>query len=124
MAIAPSKLGRFVVQEGFSWPTNQLAAPREFGTADETLVRRLRETGLVRPEATDGEVAETFRAARSEHAAGGYSPFNSPNERVRVFLEPYLTTKGREWAEPLKSLDLPDDDSGREALSWWKFWKR
>jgi len=124
MAIAPSKLGRFVVQEGFSWPTNQLAAPREFGTADETLVRRLRETGLVRPEATDGEVAETFRAARSEHAAGGYSPFNSPNERVRVFLEPYLTKKGREWAEPLKSLDLPDDDSGREALSWWKFWKR
>jgi hypothetical protein len=124
MAIAPSKLGRFVVQEGFSWPTNHLAARREFGTADETLVRRLRETGLVRPEATDGEVAETFRAARSEHAAGGYSPFNSPNERVRVFLEPYLTKKGREWAEPLKSLDLPDDDSGREPLSWWKFWKR
>ena len=122
--IAPSKLGIFVVREGFSWPANQLAVPREFGTADETVVRRLRETGLVRPEATDGEVADTLRAARSEHAAGGYSPFNSPNERVRVFLKPYLTNKGREWAEPFKSLDLPDGDSGREAPSWWRFWKR
>ena len=124
LAIAPSKLGRFVVQKGFSWPTNKPAAPRDVGAADETLVRRLREARLVRPEATDGEVAETFQAARSEHAAGGYSPFNSPNERVRVFLGPYLTQKGRQWAEPLKSLDLPDDDSGREAQSWWKFWKR
>ena len=124
MAIAPSRLGRFLVQEGFSWPMNQLSAPRDGAAADEALVRRLRETGLVRPESTDGEVAETFIAARSEHAAGGCSLFNSPNERVRVFLEPYLTKKGREWAEPLKSLDLPDDDSGREGGSSWKFWKR
>ena len=64
--IAPSKLGLFVVREGFSWPASRLAVPREFGTADETLVRRLRETGLVRPDTTDGEVAETFRAARSD----------------------------------------------------------
>jgi hypothetical protein len=124
MAIAPSKLGRFLVQEGFTWPTDESADPRDFGIADESLVRRLRETGLVRPEATDSEIAETFRAARTEHAAGGHSPFNSPNERLRVFLEPYLTKKGREWAVPLKSLDLPDDDSGEEAHPWWKFWKR
>ena len=118
MAIAPSKLGRFVSQEGFSWPSEESVAPRDSREADETLVTRLREAGLVRPDATNGEIAETFRAARSEHAAGGYSPFNSPEERVRVFLEPYLTRKGRRWAEPLKSLDLPDDDP------WWKFWKR
>jgi hypothetical protein len=99
MAIAPSKLGRFVAQEGFSWPTSQMAVPADFGAADETLVRRLRDTGLVGPEATDNALIETFRAARSEHAAGDYSPFNSPEERVRVFLQPYLTKKGREWAE-------------------------
>lgn len=111
-------------QEGFSWPRDASAVQRESGEADETLVSRLRETGLVRPDATNGEIAETFRAARSERAAGGYSPFNSPEERVRVFLEPYLTPKGRRWAEPLRSLDLRDDDSGRAAPSRWKFWKR
>lgn len=124
MAIAPSKLGRFVVDEGFSWPTNELTPPQESDAADNTLVRRLRETGLVRPDASDGEVAGTFRAARNEHAAGGYSMFNSPNERVRVFLTPYLTRKGRAWAEPLRSLDLPDDFPGQSGLSWWKFWQR
>ena len=110
MAIAPSKLGRFVRQQGFSWPSEKSAVPVDSGDADEELVSRLRETGLVRPDVTDGEITETFRAARSEHAGYGYSTFNSPHERVRVFLEPYLTPKGRRWAEPLKSLDLPDDD--------------
>jgi hypothetical protein len=126
MAIAPSKLGRFVMQEGFSWPSEGSEPPRDFGQADEILVRRLREAGLVRPDATNGEIGETFRAARSEHAAGGYSLFNSPQERVRVFLEPYLTPKGQRWAEPLSSLDLPDDDAqGRaEAPASSKFWKR
>jgi hypothetical protein len=125
VAIAPSKLGRFVTRQGFSWPREESAVPGDSGDADEALVSCLRETGLVRPDATNGEIAETFRAARSEHAAGGYSPFNSPEERVRVFLEPYLTPKGRRWAEPLKSLDLPDDDSGRAASpSRWRFWKR
>jgi hypothetical protein len=125
MAIAPSKLGRFVKQEGFSWPSEESDVSRDSGEADEALVSRLRETGLVRPDATNDEIAETFRSARREHAAGGYSPFNSPEERVRVFLEPYLTPKGQRWAEPLKSLDLPDDDSGGTVLpSRWKFWKR
>ena len=110
MAIAPSKLGRFVHRQGFSWPRNASAVPRDSGNADEALVSDLRKTGLVRPDATDGEIVETFRAARREHVAGGCSWFNSPEERVRVFLEPYLTSKGRRWAEPLRSLDLPDDD--------------
>jgi hypothetical protein len=122
--IAPSKLGRFVSHEGFSWQTSQEAAPTDFDATDETLVRRLREMGLVRPEVNDAEIVETFRAARTEHAAGGYSHFNSPDERVRVFLQPYLTRKGRKWAEPLKSLELPDDDTEKAAHSWWQFWKR
>lgn len=119
MAIAPSKLGEFVAQEGFSWPTNQAAATRDFGKTDEALVRRLRDTGLVRPDVADDEVAKTFQAARSEHAAGGYSPFNSPHERVRVFLGPYLTSKGLRWAEPFTSLALTDDDSGPPVASPW-----
>ena len=94
MAIAPSKLGRFVLQEGAS---------------DDLLVRRLREAGLVRADVTDADVKTTFQAARDEHVARGCSPFNSPNERVRVFLGPYLTEKGRQWAEPLRFLGLADE---------------
>lgn len=124
MAIAASKLGIFVSREGFSWPDDSSATSVDDGPGDETLVRRLRETGLVRPDASDHEIAETFRAARREHAAIGYSPFNSPNERVRVFLGPYLTRKGRQWAEPRTSLRLPDDEPETQSRSWWQFWKR
>lgn len=144
MAIAPSKLGFFVAREGFSWPTRQAAATQDVGTVDEVIVRRLRETGLVRPDATDSEIAKTFQLARNEHMALEYSEFNSPHERVRVFLAPYLTPKGQRWAEPLRSLDLNDDDSeppaplppfresldspdaesGRHAFPWWMFWRR
>jgi hypothetical protein len=98
MAIAPSKLGRLVYEE----------FGNEKDASDDRLLTRLRNCGLVRPDATDAEVLATFRAARDEHAAGGYSHFNSPHERVRVFLEPYLTDKGKLWAEPIKSLQLPD----------------
>ncbi|NOT47576.1 MAG: hypothetical protein HOP17_07475 [Acidobacteria bacterium] len=94
MAIAPSKLGGFVLR---------------YQHSDQTLLLRLREVGLVRPDAADADVKATFQAAREEHAAGGYSPDNSPHERVRVFLEPYLSDKGRKWAEPLESLELPDE---------------
>lgn len=94
-------------------------------------MRRLRETGLVRADVTDAEVTETFQAARREHAAGGNSPFNSPQERVRVFLQPHPAAKGCRWAEPLDSLNLPDDEEqeeeeeeGNEARPWWKFWKQ
>jgi len=59
----------------------------------------------------------TFAFPRSNHVAtaregaklGDGRGFNSPNERVRVFLAQYLTDKGRMWAEPLKSLHLLDD---------------
>jgi hypothetical protein len=52
----------------------------------------------------------TFERARHEHAALPEDGrlCNSPNERVRVFLKPYLTFKGRLWAVPLKSLRWPD----------------
>ena len=137
MAIAPSKLGRYVVQQGFSWPTNKSDSPNDYSAADETLARRLREKALVRGDVTDAELTEVFQVARREHAEGWYSPFNSPHERVRVFLMQYLTEKGRRWAEPLKSLNLPDEDEGSEPHSrggqkagdwrrpaWWQFWKR
>lgn len=96
MAIAPSKLGQLV--------------SRQFWNADEALLRSLRAAGLVRPDAADDELIAVFRRARQEHDAipEGARAFNSPEERVRVFLEPYLSDKGRKWAVPLESLDLPD----------------
>jgi len=104
--IAPSKLGRLVARE---WQS------------DDGLVRRLREEGLVRAGVSDDDVKATFRRAREEHSAlpSGNREFNSPNERVRVFLAPFLTGKGEQWAVPLESLDLPDDDGVRP---WWKLW--
>ena len=104
MAIAPSRLGRFVHEEGFTWPRNESEARAEHTAADEIVVRRLRESGLIRADVSDAQVIETFDASRREHAAGDYDLFNSPEERVRVFLEPYLTKKGLRWAEPLRSL--------------------
>ena len=96
MAIAPSKLGRLV---------------GEGGRSDGELLQRLRELGLVNPTTSDSDLLETFRRAREEHLALSEEVrlFNSPHERVRVFLEPYLTDKGRKWAEPLNSLKLPDE---------------
>lgn len=54
MAIAPSKLGR-VVSELFD--------------SDEALVRRLRETGLVKADVSDADIRATFQKARAEHAS-------------------------------------------------------
>jgi len=94
-AIAPSKLGVFISK---NW------------SSDASLLRSLRKAGLVKPDVADDELMAVFRRAREEHAAlpEDRRGYNSPNERVRVFLDPYLTDKGRKWAEPLKSLDLPD----------------
>jgi hypothetical protein len=94
MAIAASKLGRLIAQE---WQS------------EDALIRRLREADLVTSDATDDDLRTTFRKAREEHARLGHRPENSPNERVRVFLAPFLIEKGQRWAVPLHSLDLPDD---------------
>ena len=98
MAIAPSKLGRLLSQELGS---------------EETLVLKLRDAGLVKRSVSDSQLKDTFSRAREEHARmpEGQALFNSPNERVRVFLEPFLTRKGKRWAVPLRSLE-----------PWWKFW--
>lgn len=94
MAIAPSKLGRFVLQ----WDS------------EDALLRGLREAGLVNNGVSDDELMILFRTVREEHAGlpSDEQAFNSPHERVRVFLEPYLSEKGRQWAVPVASLDLPD----------------
>jgi hypothetical protein len=65
----------------------------------------------VRKDVADVDLHAMFRKAREEHSAlpPGRQKFNSPNERVRVFLAPFLSEKGTEWAVPFKSLDLPDD---------------
>ena len=97
MAIAPSKLGRLVAGHWHS---------------DEALVRQLREFGLVRDDASDEDLRATFSRAREEDAAlpPGQREYNSPNERVRVFLTPFLSDRGTRWAVPLDSLKLPHDD--------------
>ena len=112
MAIAASKLGLLVAQEWHS---------------DEALVRRLRETNLVTKNASDGDLHATFTRAREEHSALplGQREYNSPNERVRVFLAPFLTKKGKAWAVPLESLKLQDDDGHPQSggrSPWWKLW--
>ena len=110
MAIAPSKLGQLVARE---W------------SSEETLIRVLREGKLVGLFVSDEELREVFRRAHEEHLA--YSPvqreFNSPHERVRVFLAPILTRKGRRWAVPLRSLELPDDEERTSSPHWWRFWR-
>jgi hypothetical protein len=79
--------------------------------SDDVLLRQLRAAELVRPDVSDGDVILTFVRAREEHERTPVTdrPYDSPEERVRVFLAPYLTTKGRAWAVPLKSLNLPDE---------------
>jgi hypothetical protein len=79
--------------------------------SDEVLVRKLRDAEVVRPDVSDGDLVLTVVRAREEHERlpAAERPYNSPEERVRVFLDPYLTTKGRAWAVPLRSLDLPDE---------------
>jgi hypothetical protein len=105
MAIAPSKLGRLI---------------REEWQSEERIIDRLRDSGLVKERATDDDLRTSIRRAIDEHAAfpPGQREFNSPEERVRVFLARFLSRKGKKWAVPLVSLELPDDDR-----PWWKFWK-
>jgi hypothetical protein len=106
MAIAGSKLGRFVA--------------RHWSAPDEEFVRALREAGLVRWLASDMALwMARDRAVREDQALPeGQRPFNSPHERVRVFLGPYLSAKGHAWAVPLDSLGLPDDSPVPALLAW------
>jgi hypothetical protein len=96
--IAASKLGGLVWQE---WQS------------EDALLLKLRQLRLVRREVSDEDLKGTFRRAREEDSAlpPGLREFNSPNERVRVFLGSFLTRKGARWAVPLRSLE-----------PWWKFW--
>jgi hypothetical protein len=54
----------------------------------------------VRENVSDDELRKTFQRARDEHAAldPDERGYNSPNERVRVFLAPFLTETGTSWA--------------------------
>jgi hypothetical protein len=96
-AIAPSKLGRFISKV---WSAAD-------ARSDDALLRSLREAGLVRPDVPDDKLMAVFAAARQEHSAlpAGRRRFNTPAERVRVLLEPYLSDTGRDWAVPIASLD-------------------
>jgi len=92
--IAPTKLGRLL----------------ESDSSVEALIAILRDRGLVTTDASDSDLRATFQRAADEHLAISEDDrsFNSPHERTRVFLDPYLTAKGKAWADPRKSLWLPD----------------
>jgi len=111
MAIAPSKLGRVIAECMYS--------------GGNALVYRLRQDDLVRADASNENLIAALDKALEEHAAiaEGVRAFNSPNERVRVFLEPYLNTKGKRWAVPLESLKIPDGEPELgERGPWWRSW--
>jgi hypothetical protein len=124
MAIAPSKLGEFVAAR---W------------NSEDAFLRGLRATGLVKPNVPDRALAQALAAAKQEHRnlPEPQRMFNSPHERVRVFLAPLLSNKGRQWAVPGESLKLPDEAEAwaeAEAVGathssvaspvkrWWRFW--
>ena len=91
MAIASSKLGKLVAEGLLAGDSH----------ADKAIVRRLREAALVVPEAREEDLIAVFEKARQEHLAFGEGRhYNSPHERVRVFLGPYLSDKGKAWAMP------------------------
>jgi len=81
----------------------------------------LRQQRLVRADVSDEDLEAAVNRALIEDATlpSGQRECNSPNERVRVFLEPFLTARGRLWAEPLRSLRLADGDARKP---WWKVW--
>jgi hypothetical protein len=100
--IAPSKLGDLVARY---WRDHD-------DSGDAPLMSQLRSRQLVRDDVGDKQVRAAFERARAEDAAlaDADRPYNSPEERVRVFLEPYLTLKGRRWAVPLDSLHIRDGE--------------
>jgi uncharacterized protein (DUF1810 family) len=96
MAIAGSRLGHVIA---LAWHS------------DDAIVRRLRARGLVREGVADGELRAQIVSAREEDSAlpSIDRHFNSPDERLRVLLAPFLSDMGRRWAVPLESLDDGDD---------------
>src|SRR4030095_12800698 len=87
MAIAPSKLGRFVLEEGFSWPKSESASPTDYTASDRILVRRLRENGVGRARASDADVTETF-------------PSRTPRTCCRRLLAVQLATRAGACLSP------------------------
>jgi hypothetical protein len=124
MAIAPSKLGEFVAAR---W------------NSEDAFLRGLRAAGLVKPGVPDTSLVQALASAKQEHRnlPEPQRMFNSPHERVRVFLGPHLSNKGRQWAVPGESLKIPDDQEAwaeaeavgathsspvSAAKRWWRFW--
>lgn len=111
MAIAPSKLGELIAREWHS---------------DEALViDRLRSAGLVEARASDADIGDAIRRARDEHSnlPEGLREYNSPHERVRVFLAPFLTQEGKAWAIPLAFNYLEANNrSYPDRLPRWRQW--
>lgn len=106
ISIPDVQVGRPHGDCGFdTWSVRQ--PPFEFAGS---FLAALRNAGLVEPSASDEDVKHTLQRAKDEHAQipEPMQVFNTPRERVRVFLGPYLTPKGRLWAEPLVSLELSD----------------
>ena len=99
--IAPSRLGDLVARH---W--------HDHDSGYAGLISELRSRQLVRDDTGDEQLRATFERARAEDAALDEDDraYNSPHERVRVFLQPYLTGKGGRWAVPLDSLSIRDDD--------------
>jgi hypothetical protein len=99
MAMPASRLLRFVAS---AW------------TSDEALLVLLRDSGLVKPDASNDELMAGFRKVREEYTALPEGPhFGSREGSVVGFLQRYLSDKGREWAVP---------PWAERQRPWWRFW--
>lgn len=98
MAIAPSKLGGLVLK----------TVGRVEGSDAAALFSALKQRGLLVEGVRVGDIVPLLAKVQAE--PNYHDPFNSPEERLREHLRPFLSPKGLTWAEPLSSLDLPDED--------------
>lgn len=71
--------------------------------SDDALLLKLRQLRAVRCEVSDEDLKGAFGRAREEDSAlpPSLREFNSPNERVRVFLGQFSTRKCARRAVPL-----------------------
>jgi len=111
MAIAPSKLGKFVLLEGFSWPTSKSASPENYKASDDTFVRRLRGTGLVHSD--DAEVTERFKP---HPASNGFISGMASTSLNRIIVD------GKGGAKPAERWDVGkrtrDVEQGPDGSLW------